>query len=383
MCYNANICIRPESFQWLLIRLWCIPFLIPVYGAYAETPVNTDTHIEEIKQTVLEWADSLKTFSGRYRLDLFQEDGTPSKQYRCVLRWDGMNTYYELESGDPDASNIEIFAYHNGLLDTYIMQQGRSSYGISGSVGKQGVPIPWGVHITPEEIFGQNHEYSLAYILSQGVTQLIERDGQWILWHSNPELSCSVDVYVDKQYRVTRLEQVRRPYSYSVEQLQEIFPGDPFDLRVPRTTLILSAYSDFDGVPFPIEVTKIWWQLDEYTAENINSAYEAGAISLEQYIVDMYSVPVYELARQIFRLDDARVNLALTETDFQIEWPKGTRIYTPEELANMEETGLAITAFVPSPNPYSIAVVVGVISILGLITAFVLLKQRNKESKLN
>ena len=357
-------------------------FTLSMSGSVSEIPDGNEGELKAIKSALIGWSMSLKTFSGRYHLAYPSEDVPGEKHVEITMRWDGVNAYSEMRSGSPDKPDTEIHTFHQGVLDTYVSQEGRPGYGVTNGQGYAGLPWPWGVYITPEEIFGRHHAYSLADVLGSGESRLLERHGERILSHDNRTLGRSVDIFVDEQNRVKRFEWVRRPLSHSQDELRDLWPGDLFDVRIPKSTLELSNYTEIEGIPFPLDVFKTWWRLDESQAEQVNLMYEAGQIDQEELIVRLHTTPVHEFTHQTFSLDEARLNLPLSDEDFEIDWPSGAEVHDKEEWKAISERRVASVYKGRRRRLYAITALIGVVSAFGLVASgFLLLRRRSAAAK--
>lgn len=273
-------------------------------------------------------------------------------------------------SGTRPDNDIEIYSLYNGTLAAFTRKKGHP-YGVANDQNRQALPFPWGVFITPEEIFGRYYEYTLADVLGSGVSRVVERDGLRILSHVNPTLSRAVDISVDSNGHVTRIERVRRPDIHSQEAIKGIWSGDPFDLRRKTTTLEFADFWEIDGIAFPAEVVKTWWRRDEVTVENANTRYQAGQIDQDELTIALYTAPVNEFNVQFLALEHARLNVPLSEEDFRIDWPDGLNVVDARYAPGPGEIVR------PPLAPYVyIAAAAGALLVLGALTA-VIMRRRN------
>ena len=358
---------------WWWVLLVFAALVMPAVGFAQEGP-SAGTETESLKKAILSWSSSLVSFSGTYNLSqLAQEQQNQSAiDWRVILRWDGRNSYLEMEtlSGTRPDNDIEIYSLYNGALDIFTRKNGHP-YGVANAENREALPFPWGVFITPEEIFGHHYEYTLADVLGSGVSRVVERDGLRILSHVNPTLSRAVDISVDSDGHVTRIEWVRRPHTYSEEAIKGIWSGDPFDLRRKKTSLEFADFWEIDGIAFPAEVVKTWWAIDEVTVEKANTRYEAGQIDQDELTIALYTAPVYEFNVQFLVLEHARLNVPLSEEDFRIDWPDGLNVLDARYAPGPGEIVR------PPRSPYvHIVAAAGALLVLGAVTA-VIMRRRN------
>lgn len=313
--------------------------VVPLTSFSQEMSVE-NTECIRAKESVITWANSLKSFSLSYDLSqsTYEHVGgnmreESSMAWQIVYRQDGENFYFSKEtlSSKSVENDVEICSQYNGFFDTFTSFSG-SSLGVVNDMKRKGLPFSWGIYLTPQEIFGHRGDYSLSDVLSEGSTQLIEQDGKRILSHINSNLSAAVDVTLDTDYGVKLIEWCRRPDSLSEETLKTNWKGDIFYLRILTVTLELSQYRAYNDVFFPSKVVKTWWRMDETVAEEVNTSFEKGKISKEELTVLLYSVPVQPVCVQTFVLKEAEINIPLSKEDIAIEWPKGVRIIQAKDM---------------------------------------------------
>lgn len=326
--------------QFLKVNLSLLAIVLVSSNALSQEPSIESTQTEQVKAAIITWSNSLESFSGSYtltqinlgqdRISAIQQKLDPESYpkafyWRVVLCWEDDNCYFKLESlsGKDDS---ETHAMYNGIYD-FLNQKKHHPYGVANDSSRTEFPIPWGVYLTPGEIFGHRKDYTLADVLAAGTTRILERNGKRILSHVNREMEKAVDIMLDDNDRITGIEWVHRPFSYQEDALREVWNGDLFDLRTKKITLNFLEYSDIDGVVFPSKVEKVWWAMDEAAASSVNAQFEAGQISQYELIAGLYTVPVHESTIQTFQLERALLNVPLSEGDFQINWPDGAKVY--------------------------------------------------------
>jgi hypothetical protein len=319
-----------------ILLLGCLAAAWNTSGASGET--------ERLKAVVTRWSDALETFSGSYYLSqssFVNIDGAMHEEshteWHIVLRQAGDNFYFSQEYINPEKEKTwhEIHSFYNDIYNTYTDQAG-NRLAVIDNHEREGMPFPPGVYLTPREIFGKRPEYTLSEVLASGTTRLLQENGKRILSHSNPDLHAAVDIMLDSGSRVVQMDWVRRPFASPEEELKKIWEGDIFDLRVKKVTLELNEYKSIDGVLFPARVIKTWWRMDRAVAEDINARFDRGEITQDELTVQLYTAPVHQVNIQTFTLEDALINVPLSEGDFAIDWPDDTRVI---KAKNMPEPG--------------------------------------------
>lgn len=344
---------------------------------YSQDIQDNSVTTEQLKQTVLVWADSLQTFSGEYTLSqtTYEYDHATGQMteegyfsWTVVFRQAQDNYYFKIENDSDETwkKNVHTHTQYNGVQNYYSQPRrvNWSSYGVSDITDEEGMPYPWGVYLMPREIFGERQDYSLKDVLAQGRSRLITNKNEYILWHSNPQIHSAVDISINKDNFITKIEWVRRPFVVPEERLMVYWEGDVFDLRRKQTTLELKDYQDINGVSFPGSVIKTWWRVNESAVKESNALYESGAISQDELEVLLLTTPMEAVCVQYFSLTNATVNEALSEKDFAIDWPKDVRIF---DAKNMPQPGERIPDERGLWFYMAIAGVIGVCILAGVI----------------
>ncbi|NLN92581.1 MAG: hypothetical protein GX130_04620 [Candidatus Hydrogenedens sp.] len=340
-----------------------------------DIPEDTVT-TEKLKQTVLAWADSLKTFSGEYTLsqttyeydhateqmaeedyfswETFLEEYTLSQtsneydhatgqmaeesysSWTVVLRQAQDNYYFKIENNSDETwkRRVETHTRYNGVQN-YYSQPGFvnwPSHGVSNITDEEGLHYPWGFYLMPREIFGERQDYSLRDVLAQGRSRFITKNDHYILSHSNPQIQSAVDITINKDNFITKIEWVRRPSVVSEERLMAYWEGDVFDLRRKQTTLELKDYQHINGVSFPGSVIKTRWRVNESAVVESLDLYENEAISKDELEVLLLTTPVQAVCVQSFSLTNASINEPLSKEDFAIDWPEDVRIFDGQNM---------------------------------------------------
>jgi hypothetical protein len=319
---------------------------------------------DEVKSLLVAWSQSMQTFSGSYDLEQEITADPDTERWRITYRWDGRNVYFQQEWFVPEG--VQTNAYYDGLLH-YCSDSSDYSYAVVNDKKKENTEFFWSVYLTPEAIFGQYHELSLADVLAEGTTRFLERDGDRIVSHTNRDLHRAVDIHLDDQDRVKRLEWVRRPFSYSDEQLRTIWSGDPFDLRRKRFSLDLSEYAVIEGVPFPMAATKTWWISNAEAGERLNQAYDRGEISMDELTIGLYTTEENVLNVQRLQFESVALNTVLGKEDFSLDCPENAQVF--DESKRQKDNAMEKIALKRPSWPYVriVAATLGVISFAGIV----------------
>ncbi len=364
----------------ILIALFAIIFAGET--SYCDTPPKVEMAKYNLIKVVLDWSLSLQSFSGAYRLVQYSAPKIAHSseaqinnlekafEWHVIFRWEGNNIYRELQclSCPSDTVGIEINALYNNTLETLLMEENGYSSGLKNIKDRDSLPIPWGVYISPAEIFGSYSDGLLIDVFSSGESFLVEAEDFSVLSHINDTLNLNVDITLDKNNNVMNIEWMQRPGEKFRKSLQENMGVNILEMSVPRTSLEFDNHDLIDGIMFPKTVTKKWWRGDEAILKELHSKRQSGEIPTdEELYIALYSAPVQPYAIQIFELENAMLNYPLSKKDFQIQWPKDVVLYDAETAPAPGEIAIPIK----SPFVRIVTFFIGAISILLIFVLFI------------
>jgi hypothetical protein len=224
--------------------------LVPFGLAFGENGhVKT---VEELRASVVDWTQQLKSFRGSYVITQDHFGGN-NKALRREF-----NIHYRFQSGNRFMHMEETTENIEPSILTEVLYEGVSSYrldrGSSGNRGEvmlhgKGWQWPRGVFMYPDEIFRQDFsESNLAELLRYGTLMVVQKDGQYVLSDrcGKDMQAADVDIWFDNSNRIEKIEWCFRFNIAKDEEISEIFPdfrGDLFDLQIVRSVFELGWYN--------------------------------------------------------------------------------------------------------------------------------------------
>ena len=180
-----------------------------IFSLEIDTPADLNM-IQDLRQRILDQAQQLRSFKGRYRLQQTSEDGAWEKTVE--YRFQDGDVYFgeiaSMVSGHPK-DGLNTYIRHRGAISV-VTEQGASR---SVSMGHPTWDIPQMALLDPKVLSCELYDEPAEKWLSGGADSLHFRDGMRVLSHRMEHGGVSYDVYFDDAGHIRRLEFVRRlPY---------------------------------------------------------------------------------------------------------------------------------------------------------------------------
>jgi len=331
---------RKITFQTARLICFCASLFLlsSVSRAYAQDSDSSNDNVQEMRTLILQWSSSVHSFAGKYRLTLDKPDAgqSPAAVYEIEYRYQDKNRYFR-------KNPIIAFPSHPDDIMTYALYHDDAALRVESntenapkpatvSLHRKGWDIPWGVYITPEELFGEFQEVSLAEILSEGSSSILERSGQRIFSHINKKNQKNVDIYVDDQNRVSRIEWVMR-LSNPEEEIRTLWKGDLFDVRRVIRAIEFGETQEINGVPFPVWAERTRWNVRDEDFDALKKELETGKITNLQFAVRLYTeLEAFQIEKQVFELfpESVTINQPLAKDDFRVPVNEGDLVARSE-----------------------------------------------------
>ena len=288
--------------------------------------------------SVLAWSQGLKTYSLSYVVSEWwlYYSGAPvtSDQPRIseiTLRWDGQNKYAHWQRLD-EPGTVYQGSFYDGKCITL------SSFNLDAEDNAP-VHVTWD---TPETYFAfdipERSLYapmfavgsetffspSLAELLSEGESNVIERDGRLVLRHVFQGKRV-FEFDFDSQGRVNT---VSHYFIYTRDMLAGYYDGDPFDLPNPQDMFEYSDYVLVSGFWFPLSVRHTLYAPGP-DAEPLFTAIETGQLDSRTAWIEIQRQGLFTesiFATIQYDPDSLIINEPLDEAAFHIDMPKNVTI---------------------------------------------------------
>lgn len=328
-------------------KMLALTLIILCLNASGQDIVYTSPEAFTLQDVLLEWSDSLKSFSGTYTMNQYwfgfpgRDPNTPNETGICY-RFEGKNRYMDYSDTlkNPKKEEPVKIHFHISLYDGVISRREdfgktkkKDKYSIA-NVGRDNEwPIPEGAYLTPDRIFQGERSPSLKDYLSKGESGALFRNGQWVLTHRFPDTSPErLDVWFDEKKRPKTFN-----FGYCVdappEEIKRMHSGDLFELFDLSTSIELDKFVEINGVWFPTWARKTWWQYENSKVPpDIEDAFQTKKISRAEYQLkrtlalgkrywDTYQDCVFDPQR-------ISINTPLSKADFAIDIPVGTLVHS-------------------------------------------------------
>ena len=169
--------------------------------------------------------------------------------------------------------------------------------------------------------------------LSSGAVYLRERNGQKVLCHVDLDRGERMDLYLDSQYRITRMDKGVLPSREIMQQYLTRRDGDILDLYDVYKTLELSNYRNMGGIDFPLKAVSRTYSTAHGPAPammaRLVEQLKAGEIdALEMRVQQFTKVPetLFTVWTVVIDPETLELNCVLTDDNFEIEFPRGARV---------------------------------------------------------
>ena len=317
------------------VCLLLLGFLSFITSIHASNSIQlSDEEMKVVKDRLLTWSESLKSFSGEYTVDQYwpQEPERTPLHFDFIYRVQGENRLLTHEF--TDATNGIVVTHTDALLNGQFSdlhsENNQVRPIISGSLEykSNNWTFPPSALISPEKLFGNlEGEESLADFLSVGETTLHERDGRRLLHHHNN--GYALLICFDQQNHVARYELGYS--SLSLEEVSAYWDGEPIDFSQLILTLELKNYAEINGVSFPSRAVKTCWGFEDAPFEALRARYEAEKWEpIIFHVKACTELDVVPRLVQHFELDvnTAQVNADLPDSMFKIDYPEETVLFS-------------------------------------------------------
>lgn len=333
-----------------------------------------------LRESLLSWSRSLKSFSGKYTLTQYwydqpEHDPETPLVMQVDYRFDGNNRYMMVAGVPLEPSGVltRFVARYDGKITerSDILRPGRPVVEITVRIDRVDMwPDPVGPYLTPEMFFEAGCDlWSFDEFLSVGSTDLVERNGQRILMHRRyPTDTRRLDIWFDGEGRPESFQHGFGP-SGTDDEVRALWDGDPFDFFNVTYSIDVGDYRLTNGVQFPAWARKVWWdaKLDDGIKRRLIDEQRAGKLTPLEFDVERMLArgPRHEKTVQYFQLDvpSVKVNEPLAEEAFTIEIPAGAHVWRGKD-ATMEVHGSPWYRRLLHPVAVG-AVAVGVLGITG------------------
>ncbi len=310
-----------------LCSLLCAAILTPALGGPA---LKVEPEASDKREAVLEWSESLRTFSGDYRRTFINYDsrdpdvGVP-KIMEITYRFDGDRKY--LDAYSHDLKNHDRCAFLNGqftqvlAMDTPPEATITSKHFVKHLDGEWAPTWPVEMISPPTMAFQQERvvaaDTSLEDFFAQGHTLIVNRDGKNLLVHRNPDFG-RIEIVLDPLDRIVELTYLS---DWKKEELAPFYDGSPLDLHYPSIGWRYHDYENINGVWFPLHVEQIYYTggplLSEIMARR--NAGELDPYAAEVEIATTVSFMEQGVSTIDYVRDSLRLNEALDDDLFHVE----------------------------------------------------------------
>lgn len=290
--------------------------------AFPQTPDET------MLNRILDWSDSLSTFSGQYEL---MEEGEikGQRQIEIVYRFQGEDFYLEARPNVVTDYTEIAFSRLNGIGETRIIQGENGT--VHGTINiKEKHQLPLGAYILPNDAYGWLNGTNLRQRTNNGIWKIYQEDTKILFSQRTPGKGDGIDIWFDDALRPLEIEHVYWFNSKGAE-LTELATSDPFRLTYVRARISLANYTEVGGIQFPLSIARTDFTVDDAQMEAANSAYKENKITLGQlYLTKFDSAKTSSSITRTMRVDFnpamISVNEPLSEADFRLVFPEGSRI---------------------------------------------------------
>ncbi len=327
--------------------------------------ISDPAELSRVKEVVLTWSNSLKSFKGSYSLRQ-QNYGHPNGNVTPVAAFDmeaeyrfqGKNRYLSVEIHHPDG---KITRQHGAEVDGSIQRRDDMKVGSDAEYGvvypeNNQWPFPDGAFLLPTELFGESVGKSLEERLEEGTLYLLNRDGVRVL--SQVCFGEALEIYLDEDDRVRRIDTIFRP-AISLEELRNVWEEkEPLNVFWRMETLELDGYREMDGIDFPTLAKQTTYERDdtEYS-EKCEKHFDAKEISIYEFHMCLMQLPIYTAFVIDFQLhiDTVSINKRLWARNFKLPVDEGDHVY---EGASKDISYYYETPWYARPITWGIAVAV-------------------------
>lgn len=308
----------------LLHTLTLCLIALPCFGSTEE--------VEHIKERILTWSDSLRSFSGEYTIwdERISESGNKLITIKIFCRLRGEDIYLETYP-DGSADHTEFsFATLNGVSTLRSNQQGASSS--SGSINvPQTFEVPHGAYILPTELFGTLLGMSLRERVDAGLWNVFFEDDKILFSVRTEGLGNGIDLWFKENLELVRIDWFTWS-DPSEEVMQELADFDRLRVGFVSSTFEVDKFLHQNGASFPTFVTRHDFEFLPEQLAPLYTAYKNGEISramLYRTRMKMASEGAMVVTRRMtLTADPAAISLnpELADDQFVLSFPEGARV---------------------------------------------------------
>lgn len=387
-------------------KFYVIPiiYILCSFGFSVQALSDADPRLEKLKFEVLKWANTLHTNS----LDCQYKFEYNCHRDECIQRED-MEAHYE--------SSVHFLYQHPNQrvrIERIEPREGHYTYEDSaiynGEVSKRydfneeflggfiKSPVMTDVEsfslmMLPVDFFRIKDKYCppMEELFNSGTSSVLERDGFLVLsQHSEGYEHRSLDFFFDNNMQMKRIEVSERPPFKAKgiypdpEILYQVWDADPFDLRALLYTITFEAYTEGDGVLFPIQINaKYWDQLATPQGSELRAAISKTENVQEKarLLCELHKLPIKVAWEYNISVEQLKINPSLSKSDFAVAFPAGYYVadwskkrgeYAPPPPTEISPFKLHITAEL-------LSVTAAIISAVMALFAFLIWLRRSKQ----
>lgn len=319
--------MRNIGLSLVLVLCFCLTI-----SARGDDTLTVEPDAQQKREAVLQWSDSLKSFSGQYtrtyvNLDSSAPDKDVPHVFDIVYRFQGDSQYMDFYSHE--TGNREQCAYFNGNFTILYIPKTPPPATITSKHFVKSVqrawspPWPPAMIFSPSAVFQQKileKDISLRAYLTVGHSLLYKRDGKKVLIHRHPSWG-RVEIALDDSGRV---KQIVFANDWKEEDIAPYYPGSPLELYDPFYSYSYNNYEHINGVWFPLICVN-----SQYYGGELQDALMAkrnrGEISpIEAEVQIALGAAFIETNYTTIAYDKAslRINETLSDDEFRIDVPK-------------------------------------------------------------
>jgi hypothetical protein len=327
---------------------------------------------EELQNYLLESTEQVQSFSGQYA---FTQENSNGFKINAVhdYRFQGDNLYIshdeEIPESDPRSEQgrrLEIASRFNGVTSSFSSAPtavpGEPAI-LQGRIGWNEMPIEQEAYLSPNSILGTPIAQSVREQFASGETELVQENGEWILRHYDWEHCLRRDYTFDNELHLRSTKTGTIPHRYVADFCAQAgYPKE--SLFHLNETVEMSEYQVVSGAPLPMNVARTLYEhtiskerQNEFLEKFGNAAQGDVSADMLPYILEFYgqtNPSTTVRARQEIRFDveGLKINELLTDEDFKISYPKGTRLFNLMKdvfIVGDESTDSIVQAMEASP----------------------------------
>lgn len=283
-----------------------------------------------LREWLINWSESFKTFSGEYELAVEEagQDGLLLSQYQVVCRQRGDDLYFE-SYVFPDVSVREFSFCRLRGVNTYRASQAGQPLPAGSRNVKDDWQLPPGAYLLPSEFYGNWFELRLPDVLSAGESAVYQEGGLLLFCHRNMGLPACVDIWMDMDRTVLQIDRVIW-FRLERQELAQAGVVDPIRAVHRQSSYEFGDFVELGGIKFPLWARFSTYRPKPEAAQPVAEARRNGILPRGEYVRTMlHEVPLELVKRVTFKAhgDSIRLNVRLSDSDFSLQFPEGTRLF--------------------------------------------------------